>query len=153
MKRRSFFASVAALFAATKVESKSQKPDYPYKNYAIMIGPGVEKKNPLVADGEMIFHHDHIEIVSKSSNAGCCHLGDIIATTNGLSLLVTEKIGDVDGEMFCVKYRCSLVQPRLKTILWQSVIQVHGKYKLLRNCRNENVQFMPIQQTWREGSI
>lgn len=147
MKRRSFFGTLlAALSLPVVVKAKSRDLMDFIKKY-----PRTEAesfRNPLEADGVLNASGEVLTIISPSCVA---RVGDIIATTVGPRLLITDVVGIYEqGDGYF--YRCRDTE-KPKTICDIPVIMINGKYMRYAKIDAVKLKFMPIISTFKESFV
>lgn len=167
MRRRSFMATLAAVFTAPKVLEAKPKEKHFFNpkvlNDRVEFLGQLPIRHPLQSEGFMEIGDQQI-IIHANSNAA--RVGDVLTTTTGNKLYV--KNVEVNGTPVQVfetfrrtamlvrndnkyTYTCTELQAP-KRICGVPVIKIHGKYRRYRSGHELiKVSFMPIMSVFKEG--
>ncbi len=155
MKRRSFFASIAALAVVPSFLKAKPKSEFPLISNKDFFLPPSLLRDPLLADGHLFLRKDDMVIYSMN---GGTRPGDTIATdvlgllyvcerNHGWSPVHSSPVKDVE----CYKYVVKQLQAP-KTICGVAVIEIKGKYRIYKPWHEAIlIQFKPVVSYYREA--
>ncbi len=156
MKRRSFFATLAAIFVAPKV-IKSE-PVVRDNSYALQYAKSIHEQSTR-SEGELIVKDGYV-IINEWDEA-TARVGDTLLTTvtggNCLRVVSIKIIGgqSTDEWRKLFQYKCHIIH-RPKQICGRHVIMINGKYKQFKQrdpIEVYKINLRVIGRPFQEGGV
>lgn len=154
MKRRGFFGTLAAALAIPAVAKTQSNPNKDI-SYALDCAKAFHKESVRNSAEAVIFIKNG-KVYLDPLKPSHLRIGDSVMTDTQDMLYVIKPehtVSDMNGLVY-TQYICSFISGP-KTICRKQVIQVAGKYRLLKNCDGltYKVNYVTYASMYREGGV